>query len=336
MALVRTQNPLLWSEMKLEKRFGAPSLMVTHSHEDVVRDPRVFMESLRYLHLHLGTKFMIPVVGRKELDLHLLYVEVTKRGGFQKVVQGKKWKDVSLAFNFVSTATSASYVLRNNYISTLYNFEQVYFFKQGPSSHPVLLPMSGDDSQTAAVISDPMQADHLQTQEPTALLPVYGTGKIDGKFDYGYLVTVKLGSELLHGVLYYPPSEASLSHSKLPNNGVGVPHCLSFTSPDQKKRRRRRTRAGDPGRPKSNRSAYNFFFADKHSKLKAEIPMKEREFTKMIGEAWGKITPEEKMVFQKMYDKDKERYQSEMKEYNERREASLQLLEIRDGSRSSP
>lgn len=27
----------------------------------------------------------IPVIGGKELDLHILYVEVTRRGGFEKV-----------------------------------------------------------------------------------------------------------------------------------------------------------------------------------------------------------------------------------------------------------
>jgi hypothetical protein len=27
----------------------------------------------------------IPVIGGKELDLHVLYVEVTKRGGYEKV-----------------------------------------------------------------------------------------------------------------------------------------------------------------------------------------------------------------------------------------------------------
>ena len=27
----------------------------------------------------------IPVIGGKELDLHILYVEVTKRGGYEKV-----------------------------------------------------------------------------------------------------------------------------------------------------------------------------------------------------------------------------------------------------------
>lgn len=31
----------------------------------------------------------IPVIGGKELNLHVLYAEVTKRGGFDKVVEYK-------------------------------------------------------------------------------------------------------------------------------------------------------------------------------------------------------------------------------------------------------
>lgn len=61
--------------------------------------------------------------------------------------------------------------------------------------------------------------------------------------------------------------------------------------------RRRRSRSrGDPNYPKPNRSGYNFFFAEKHCKLKSLYPNREREFTKMIGESWSKLGPEERMV----------------------------------------
>ena len=102
-------------------------------------------------------------------------------------------------------------------------------------------------------------------------------GTIDGKFEHGYLVTVNLGTEILHGVLYHASPRP--------------------TSPPQPERRRRRgRRSRDPSHPKPNRSAYNFFFADKHSKLKALYPHREREFSKMIGESWSKLTVEERMV----------------------------------------
>ncbi|KAJ4835004.1 High mobility group B protein 9 [Turnera subulata] len=55
------------------------------SHEDVVKDPSMFWDTLRRFHFIMGTKFMIPVIGGKELDLHVLYVEATRRGGYEKV-----------------------------------------------------------------------------------------------------------------------------------------------------------------------------------------------------------------------------------------------------------
>jgi 3-hydroxymyristoyl/3-hydroxydecanoyl-(acyl carrier protein) dehydratase len=54
-------------------------------HEVVVKDSSVFWDTLRRFHSIMSTKFMIPVIGGKELDLHVLYVEVTRRGGYEKV-----------------------------------------------------------------------------------------------------------------------------------------------------------------------------------------------------------------------------------------------------------
>ncbi|GFZ10458.1 HMG (high mobility group) box protein with ARID/BRIGHT DNA-binding domain-containing protein [Actinidia rufa] len=139
------------------------------SHDDVVKDPTLFWDTLRNFHTALGTKYMVPVIGGKDLNLHVLYVEVTQRGGFDKVVSEKKWREISSVFSFSPTTTSASYALRKHYFSLLHQYEQLYFFKrQGPWM-----------ASTAS-------------------------GTIDGKFDCGYLVSVKVGSEILKGVLYYP------------------------------------------------------------------------------------------------------------------------------------
>ncbi|THU71260.1 hypothetical protein C4D60_Mb08t33680 [Musa balbisiana] len=111
-----------------------------HSHEEVVRDKLAFMESLRRFHSSMSTKFMIPVIGGRELDLHLLYVEVTQRGGLAKVIEEKKWREVIAAFKFPPTTTSASFVLRRYYLSLLHHYEQVYYFRaQGG-----LIPPAGE------------------------------------------------------------------------------------------------------------------------------------------------------------------------------------------------
>ncbi|KAA8537453.1 hypothetical protein F0562_026860 [Nyssa sinensis] len=270
-----------------EKRYPVPLA----SHEDVVKDPILFWDTLRNFHSVLGTKYMVPVIGGKDLNLHVLYVEVTKRGGYDKVVLEKKWREVSSVFKFSPTTTSASYALRKHYFSFLHHYEQVYFFKlQGP-----LLSSTGPSC---------FQAD----------------GTIDGKFDCGYLVSVKLGSEVLNGVLYYPEQPGSSVLTTQPCTAI-IPYN---PKPHRSGRRnRRRRRGGDPSRPKPNRSGYNFFFAEKHSALKSLHPAREREFTKMIGEAWTNLSQEERMVYQNYGLKDKERYQREMKEYEERMKPRL-------------
>ena len=118
-------------------------------------------------------------------------------------------------------------------------------------------------------------------------------GTIEGKCDCGYLVSVKLGSEILNGVLYHP--EQPDSSTSIPDsNSAIVPYISKRRHSGQ--RRRRSRRRGDPNYPKPNRSGYNFFFAEKHYKLKSLYPNREREFTKMIGESWSNLSAEERMV----------------------------------------
>ncbi|XP_059286474.1 high mobility group B protein 9 [Lycium ferocissimum] len=260
------------------------------SHEKIVNDPNLFKECLKNFHSVMGSKYTVPVIGGKDLDLYVLYVEVTKRGGFDKVVTDKKWREVSSVFKFSPTTTSASYALRKHYFTLLHQFEQVYFFR-----HEVPLIDKSPGSMC-------FQAE----------------GTIDAKFDCGYLVSIKMGSEVLNGVLYHPQQPASSSSSKLPAQTCNA--IVPYNSPPHHHsgRRNRRRKGGDPNRPKPNRSGYNFYFAEKHAMLKSLYPNKEREFTKMIGESWNNLSPEEKTVYQNIGVKDKERYQKELKEYKER------------------
>ncbi|RZS12207.1 hypothetical protein BHM03_00043619, partial [Ensete ventricosum] len=137
------------------------------------------------------------------------------------------------------------------------------------------------------------------------------------------MVTVKIGAETLRGVLYRvqqeQPSAASSSSLVAAAAAAGTSHAADVAAVTRTRRRRRRGwRRRDPTHPKPNRSAYNFFFAETHSKLKALHPHREREFSKMIGESWSKLSEEERMVYQDYGLKDKERYKREMQEYKER------------------
>nr|XP_029116864.1 high mobility group B protein 9 isoform X6 [Elaeis guineensis] len=321
-------------EKRQDKLYPAPLV----SHEEVVSDRSVFMDTLRQFHATMGTKFMVPVIGGKDLDLHLLYILVTQKGGIEKVIVEKRWREVIAAFNFPRTTTSASFVLRKYYLSLLHQYEQVYFFgAQGP----LILPSACLQTKTLhrkldqnESVLDPAMAAYRRRKRtfpangnglaafasipraPTLEQGKYNlpvTGRIVGKFEHGYFVTVNIGLQTLHGILYHAPQPSASSSIATQNNAM-----VPYVPQTQSRRRQRRHRNRDPDHPKPNRSAYNFFFAEKHAKLKVLYPNRERDFSKMIGEAWNQLTEEERKVYDEYGMRDKERYRREKQEYKER------------------
>ncbi|XP_002531766.2 high mobility group B protein 10 isoform X4 [Ricinus communis] len=274
----------------------------TAQFEDVVQSSDLFWEKLKSFHKSFGTKFMVPTVGGKALDLHHLFVEVTSRGGLEKVVRDRKWKEVIAAFNFPSTITSASFVLRKYYLSLLYHFEQVYqFHKQVPS-------VSVSDDVNGNLVNGSATVEGVTVNQfPGSSQLQLGSsvnGTIDGKFDNGYLITVTLGSEQLKGVLYHIPNEFYMSQSS---------HNSDL--PPRRHRKRSRLLLRDPSRPKSHRSGYNFFFAEHYAQLKPLHYGQEKVISKKIGLLWNNLTEAEKEIYQEKGLKDKERYKNEMLEY---------------------
>ncbi|KAL6524542.1 hypothetical protein OROHE_016213 [Orobanche hederae] len=65
-----------------------PPPMATY--EDVLGSRDLFMDILKKFHASMGIKFMIPIVGGRDLDLdlHRLFLEVTSRGGIAKDIGG--------------------------------------------------------------------------------------------------------------------------------------------------------------------------------------------------------------------------------------------------------
>ncbi|XVF76938.1 hypothetical protein PTKIN_Ptkin14bG0000400 [Pterospermum kingtungense] len=286
----------------------------TAKYEDVAQSSQLFWEKLKAFHKSLGKKFKVPVVGGKALDLHQLFVEVTSRGGLEKVIRDRRWKEVIVVFRFPSTITSASFVLRKYYLSLLYHFEQVYYFrKQVPS-------VSNHGTASESLVNG---SAHTREDASTNQLAALGspelqigssvTGTIDGKFDNGYLVTVRLGSDQFKGVLYHIPQMLQLSRSS--NSSDVPPH---------RHRKRSRSALQDPSRPKSNRSGYNFFFAEHYAQLKPMYYGQEKAISKKIGHLWSNLTEAEKQVYQDKGMKDKERYRTEMLEYRSSNDSTPQ------------
>ncbi|CDY10051.1 BnaC08g44000D [Brassica napus] len=292
------------------------------TYEAVVADPKLFMGSLERLHSQLSTKFMVPIIGGRDLDLHKLFVEVTSRGGINKILHERRWKEVTATFVFPPTATNASYVLRKYYFSLLNNYEQIYFFRSNSHIPPDSLhtPSGAPGLMQGGAMRPPQELQGLAFTPQPRINPggvlngadVFGV--VDGKFEDGYLVTVTMGSEQLKGVLYQLVPENTVAAHQSHHGGFTNAWNNNGPYPQGKSEIKRR----DPAHPKPNRSGYNFFFAEQHARLKPLHPGKDREISRMIGELWNKLNEQERLVYQGKAMEDKERYRTEMEDYRER------------------
>ncbi|WOL01422.1 high mobility group B protein 15 [Canna indica] len=293
----------------------------SESYEDVVADPKLFRETLEKLHSTMGTKFMVPIIGGKDLNLHRLFVEVTSRGGIEKVIADRRWREVTATFTFPSTATNASFVLRKYYMSLLRHYEQIYFFRSQGWSSPAPTkitsgPWKRSIEHNASHLDQTLPSSNKRKKNNGLASPQYPqvVGVIDGKFEHGYFVTVNVGSETLRGVLFHIPQQTSGQATRNTNIADNINNLTS----GRRRRRRKKLSKRDPSHPKPNRSGYNFFFAEQHARLKPLYPGKDREISKIIGDSWNKLTESEKVVYQDRGLKDKERYRSEMAVYMEK------------------
>ena len=81
----------------------------------------------------------------------------------------------------------------------------------------------------------------------------------------------------------------------------------------------------DPNKPKRAKSSYLFFCDDKRAdvmnglkkKLGKNENLKIAMVSKKLGDMWKKIDAKEKVKYEKLSEKDKERYEAEMEAYNQ-------------------
>lgn len=59
------------------------------------------------------------------------------------MIGDRKWKEVISAFQFPSTITSASFVLRKYYLSLLHSYEQIYFLQTQLTKQPIFSASTG-------------------------------------------------------------------------------------------------------------------------------------------------------------------------------------------------
>ncbi|CAH8306180.1 unnamed protein product [Eruca vesicaria subsp. sativa] len=276
-----TDETLTDSQLQLVPAYGSSSDGESSgpaSYADLVRNPVLFWIKLGAFLEVLGKTLVYPTVCGESLDLYQLFVQVTARGGLEKVMENRKAKEVIGTFNFKKPTTNAAYIVRRNYLSMLFEFEHVYYHKKPLSS-----------------FWDRVLKFCIVKLAGSQVLPLGSKikGVIDGKFDKGYFVTMKMGSQVLTGVIY---------------------HSFPPETPPRPKKKAKLSHV-DSLRPKSHRCGYNFFFSEEYHRLKAAYAGQERSLIKEIGNKWRNLSLADREVYQVKGAKDLERYKSDMAAY---------------------
>lgn len=96
-----------------------------------------------------------------------------------------------------------------------------------------------------------------------------------------------------------------------------IPPSDSDSDDDRPKKKKKKK---DPNAPKRNQSAYFLFSNQNREKVKKELggTAKITEIASALGLKWRNMTADDKVPFEKLAVKDKERYQKEMEVWNSR------------------
>nr|XP_060640903.1 AT-rich interactive domain-containing protein 3A [Anolis sagrei ordinatus] len=65
----------------------------------------------------------IPIMAKQVLDLYMLYVLVTEKGGLVEVINKKLWREITKGLSLPTSITSAAFTLRTQYMKYLYPYE---------------------------------------------------------------------------------------------------------------------------------------------------------------------------------------------------------------------
>lgn len=305
-------------------------------HEALLANHTYFCSLFNNFHAALGTRLTVPYIGGEELDLHLLYRQVTARGGLEQVIKDRRWKEIATALKIPSSIINYSFVLRKHYIDLLYHFEQVHYFgargQLAPPPGPLPAPRptkSMDNGITYQLLVDPKQPTRKKKNivdpaqlfgvDPGAYVAQTVTGAVDQRFDNGYLVTVVVGSEKLKGVLYHVPAENTVQQYAM------VPGLMSNVGCDAlglevqvTKKRKERVPNTDPSAPRLSNNGYKFFYVEQCAKLKKTYAQTDRELVRTVNDLWNKLSDKEKMLYTERSQQDKKRYKTEMMAYKEK------------------
>lgn len=314
------------AESTSDSRVYPPALA---SHEEVCHDPNLFLETLRRMHEHFGTKLRIPTVCGQSLDLWTLYRRVTSLGGVQAVINEKKWNEVCSPFNFPTSFTSKSFTIRLMYTKLLHDYEQVYFFRN--KGRVLAPPVDGGaepqkrkraEGSSPSHAAAPLMVSDVPSSPAGPSLSEIGasvSGNVVAQLDCGYFVKVTVSGREFQGVLY---SLKKSSPEQRPPEVAISPETDSpkATAAQQPSAKKPKTGSKDVHRPKQNKTCFNYYSIWARAKAKENFPEADtKEISKVVGEMWARATPEEKAPFVEQAQKDRDRYERELSEFNSRK-----------------
>uniref|UniRef100_H3CWA3 AT-rich interaction domain 1A n=1 Tax=Tetraodon nigroviridis TaxID=99883 RepID=H3CWA3_TETNG len=161
----------------------------------------------------------LPAVGRKPLDLFLLYTSVKGFGGMTQVNKNKKWRDLAASLN-VGTSSSAASSLKKQYIQCLYAFE---------------CKVERGEDPPPEIFTDSKKSQPAKVQPPSPA----GSGSLQGP-----QTPQSTSSSMAEGGDLKPPTPASTPHTQMPPMPPGSRSSVNLQDPFSE--------GNDPAFPRKN------------------------------------------------------------------------------------
>ncbi|XP_055814901.1 putative high mobility group B protein 11 isoform X3 [Solanum dulcamara] len=251
-----------------------------------------FYEKLNKLNESSGLSLVFNL-SQANLDLHLFYEEVIKRGGFNQVTKDAMWGEVACTLHVKSNITMFPTQLQKVYENLLLQFEQLYYYR----------------SREKGTMQPPSQVSDAARLEPVKDRSEDSTGK--RKFCDRSSPVITLHSNDRDGPV--EKRKRKNDSSLVSTVGPETPEQKSQSSSTNKYLKK------DPGAPIRGRSSYQMYVKLECERLKKVLGESSgsKKIRDMAINAWKTLSENDKEPYIEASKLDKERYIREMAAYEQ-------------------
>ncbi|XP_010101868.2 putative high mobility group B protein 11 isoform X2 [Morus notabilis] len=236
-----------------------------------------FYKKLSELYESSGLNLVLNV--RETLvNLHVLYKEVTIRGGFYQVTKDKRWEEVAIALKLEGIKMKFPSQLQNVYALFLFQFEQIYFYR----------------------------APEKKASDPGHVFSTLGNGSMLKRKNSGNLSPVLKDEENVQ----VKKKKIFKDNSRQSVKGRTAEQKLSPLTPSKPKETK-----SSPGRPRQIRTAYQIFLKRECERLKGTDGNKLKagqSYRAMADYAWRNLSETDRQPYIDESNNDKETYSQQM------------------------